>query len=81
MNSHKLCLVLLNIIARSSRNDQIFSRAFLILYEKPNQQCKIDFATCQKITENLGINRSFHKGYVKNCSLSCVNMSILDKNH
>ena len=65
LNSQQFCLVLLNTIARSSRNDRIYSRAFLILYEQPNQHCKIDFATCQKITANRGLNRSFHARYVR----------------
>ena len=48
---HHFCLVLVNAIAASSRNDRIISRAFLILHEQPNQQCKIDLSTTTKIPE------------------------------
>ena len=44
-------LVLVNAIAASSRNARIISRAFLILHEQPNQQCKIDLSTTTKIPE------------------------------
>ena len=49
-NSHQFSLVLLNIIAASSCFG-LDSRASLILYEQPSQQCKIDLSTITKIPE------------------------------
>ena len=49
-----LCILVItdvNAIAASSRNDRIIPRAFLILHEQPNQQCKIDLSTTTKIPE------------------------------
>ena len=68
----------MNAIAASSSYDRIISRAFLILHEQPNQQCKIDLSTTTKIPEFFYLydrgmqEKDFSHGVKRRISLSGV---------